>query len=187
VRRRPGKPSHLGAIAGEGRQTSEQRRNVGGFTIKTLFGMLLFFASVILGFTLVYWSAFWVLRLVSRLPMIGKVVSVESSKGIDTFKLSLGGLFCWRVAVNSRKGTIAGSIQIDSEKRWGPLAFFAAIAGAFVIPGISSVLMPAALIAVAVGLARGRLGARSTTPGARVSRGVRARVRGSAAVGEEST
>ena len=140
---------------------------------------------MILVFTLVYWSAFWVLRLMSGLPLIGKVVSVERSKGIDTFKLSLGGLFCWMVAVNSRKGTIAGSIQIDSEKRWGPLAFFAAIAGAFVIPSISSVLMPAALIAVAIGLARGLLAARSTPPGARVPRGARASVGGSAAVGEE--
>jgi hypothetical protein len=83
------------------------------------------------------------------------LVSVESRQGIDTFKLSLGGLFRWTVAVNSRKGTIAGSIQIDSEKRWGPLALVAAVFGAFVIPSISGVLMPAALIAVAIGLAKG--------------------------------
>jgi len=105
-------------------------------------------------FSLVYRFAIWVLRLVSGIPVLGKLVSVESSKGIDTFKLSLGGLFCWRVAVNSRKGTIAGSIQIDSEKRWGPLAFVAAVFGAFVVPSISGVLMPAALIAVAIGLAK---------------------------------
>ncbi|MEO8179435.1 MAG: hypothetical protein ABI895_11450 [Deltaproteobacteria bacterium] len=140
---------------------------------------------MILVFTLVYWFAFWALRLVSGLPVIGRLVSVERSKGIDTFRLSLGGFFCWRVAVDARKGTVAGSIQIDSEKRWGPLAFFAAIAGAFVIPSISSLLMPAVLIAVAIGLARGLLAPRSATLGARVPRGAPASVGGSAAVGDE--
>jgi hypothetical protein len=106
-------------------------------------------------FNALYRLLVWVLRLASRVPGLRSWIAVESSKGVDSFRISLGTLFCWKVAVNPRKGSVAGSVQIDSEKRWGPAAIVAALLGAFLLPSISSVVVPLALIAVAVGLGKG--------------------------------
>ncbi|MEY4545398.1 MAG: hypothetical protein RL685_1593 [Pseudomonadota bacterium] len=125
--------------------------------IGLLVGVLLAVAVTVVGFNLIYRLAVWALRGVSRVPGLRRLVSVESNEAIDTFKLTLGGLFTWNVAVNSRKGTIAGSIQIDSKKQWGPLAVLAALLGALLVPSVSALLMPAALIVVGVGLAKGML------------------------------
>jgi hypothetical protein len=129
------------------------RKGAVNLTMSVLFVL----ALVILMFTAIYRLAIGSLRIASLVPGVGRLMSVQSSEGVDTFKLFFCGLFSWSVVVNTRKGTIAGSIQVDAKKQWGPLAILAAIAAAFLVPVVSGTLMPAALIALAVGRAKALL------------------------------
>ena len=122
--------------------------------MKSILGLLGTLALVTATFTALYRLFVWGLRLVSRVPVLGSWIAVVTSKGVDSFRISLGTLFCWKVAVNPRKGSIAGSVHIDSEKRWGPAAVAVALLAAFLLPSISGIVVPVALIAVAAGLAK---------------------------------
>lgn len=95
-----------------------------------------------------------VLARAGALPWIGKVVTAETSKGVDKFRFSLGDFFNWNVTVNPEKGTVGGSMQVGTPKGWLVLGIVIALGAAFIIPSISGILLPGALVAVAVGFFR---------------------------------
>jgi hypothetical protein len=118
-----------------------------------------FFVVVLLAFLVaatygLYRLCVVVLHHTGRVPAIGQVVSVDRANGVERFKLSVGKLFHWNVSVHPEKGTVAGSIQIGSSKGWLLGGAFVALAAAIVVPKISAVVLPAALVAIAVGLGR---------------------------------
>jgi hypothetical protein len=95
-----------------------------------------------------------VLQRLSRVSAVARVVSVDRAKGVERFKLSLGKVFQWNVSVHPEKGTVAGSIQIGSASGWLLGGAVIALAAALVVTKISAVVLPVALVAVAVGLGR---------------------------------
>jgi len=120
------------------------------------------FTGLVLVLTLTLWvltaamfyqASVAALRLTGTIPGLGRICSVTRSKGTDTFKFSLGSLFAWIVSVNRQKGTLTGSIQIDSAKRRGRFGCLVAWLAAVAVPLIASVMMPAALVAVGLALA----------------------------------
>lgn len=96
----------------------------------------------------------WAITRVGTLPGVGNVVSAESTKGTDRFRLSLGKLFNWNVTVNPDKGTVGGSIQVGAPQGWLVVGVGVALVAAWLVPKVSGLLLAAALVAVAVGFHR---------------------------------
>jgi len=107
----------------------------------------------VLSAAMFYQATVAALRLTGAVPGLGRICSVTRSRGTDIFKFSLGSVFGWSVSVNRQKGTLTGSIQIDSAKRRGMFGCLVAWLAAVGVPLVASVMMPAALVAVGLALA----------------------------------
>jgi hypothetical protein len=111
-----------------------------------------------------YRLTLWLLERASRSERIGRFVSAERGKGGDKFRLSLGKLFTWNVAVNAEKGTLGGSIQVGAPKGRLVVGALGALIAAVAIPKLAGLLLPAALVAVAAAFVRRTLSDSTASP-----------------------
>lgn len=92
----------------------------------------------------------WLLRRAGGGDGAGRFVGAESGRGGDKLRLAIGKLFSWNVAVNEEKGTLGGSIHIGAPKGRLVVGALVAVLAAFAVPAISALLLPAALVVVAI-------------------------------------
>lgn len=103
---------------------------------------------------LFYRIAAGLLCFMSLVPGVRRLVSANVGQGTDSFRFTLGKLFAWSVSINREKGTLTGSIQVDAAKQLGWQRLLVAGAAAALIPMVTGVLMPAALVVVGLGFLR---------------------------------